>query len=76
MRADLTSNPITDADPRFQVLAEALAIGDVPSTPFYNDLAASLRLGLQAALNGAQPVAEALTSANAQFQHVLDQSQG
>ena len=75
VRSDLTDNPVTIADPRFKVFVEALAVGDVPSTPMYSKLYAPLQAGMQAAFNGDEPVAEALAATNAQIQQILDQQQ-
>jgi multiple sugar transport system substrate-binding protein len=72
VRSDLTDNKLTAADPRFKVLAEALAAGYVPYTTVYQDLYPSIQMALQAALNGDQPVSEALAAANVQMQQILD----
>ena len=62
-RSDLFDNQYFEANPEFQVMREALAVGEAPYSLKYNEMYVPFLDGVQAAINGVMTAEEAFASA-------------
>ena len=62
-RSDLFDNQYFEANPEFQVMREALAVGEAPYSLKYNEMYVPFLDGVQAAINGVTTAEEAFASA-------------
>ena len=70
-RSDLFDNEYFSANPAFEVLKEALAVGEAPYSLKYNEMYVPFLDGVQAAINGTMTAEDAFTSAAQNINNML-----